>query len=72
MLELMKSMQEVMRTHGAKMGAETKAIRDKLYAHREKTETGLKPRETENKTDLEKTEASPEKMDAWIANMRHD
>jgi hypothetical protein len=21
---------------------------------------------------LEKTEASPEKMDAWIANMRHD
>jgi hypothetical protein len=37
MFELMKSMQEEMRTHGVKMDAETKAVRDKLDAHQEKT-----------------------------------
>jgi hypothetical protein len=63
MLELKESMQEEMRTHGDKMDAETKAIWDKLDGYQEKTETGLKPRETENKTDLEETEANPEKME---------
>jgi hypothetical protein len=34
----MKSMQEEMRTHGAKMDTEMKAIRDKLDIHQEKTD----------------------------------
>jgi hypothetical protein len=84
MLELMKSMQEEMRTNGVKMDAETKAIQaetkaiqDMLDGHQEKTKTDQKSREAENKTDLEETEdtnleANPEKMDVWMANMRGD
>jgi hypothetical protein len=63
MLELKTSVQEEMRTHRAKEDAKTKVIRDKLGAYQEKTETGLKLRETENKTDVEETEASPEKVE---------
>jgi hypothetical protein len=50
---------------GDKLDTETKAIKartkvipDKLDAHQEKPGTGLKPQETENKTDLEETEAT--------------
>jgi hypothetical protein len=49
-----------------KMDTETKAIRDKLDAYQEKTETSLKPRETENKIYLEETEANPEKMQSEV------
>jgi hypothetical protein len=76
MLELTKFMQEEMRTHGTKdaepkaVKASTKTIRDKLNANLER-QTILKPRETENKADLEGTEATnletnPEKMQSEV------
>jgi hypothetical protein len=41
---------EYLKANLAEMSAEMDTIQDKLDAHQKKTETGLKPRETEKKT----------------------
>jgi hypothetical protein len=54
----MDATREKMNTDTIAIQAKTKLIQEKLDAHQQMTETGLKQWETENKTGLEETEAT--------------